>query len=516
MTYLTVPISAEDIDSAKGQIWDAAKAGAEMLELRTDYLNGLDVELLKKIIASAKETRLPFIVTCRDSKQGGINDYPARLRMEILVEAVRAGADFIDCEYASFRLGEAKLKQALSQNSKTRLILSAHDFQKKFANIKQIYRDISQCCPAAIPKIVYQANHINDCFEAFDLLNSRKTDMIVLCMGRAGIISRIIAKKLGSLITFASLDNDAATAPGQLTISRLKQLYRYDTINADTELLGIIADPVAHSISPLVHNSCLAQAGLNKIYLPLLTSGRAKGFNKFLDNIRDREWLGFSGLSITIPHKTNALEYLHRHGEYVEPLAVKIGAVNTITVGYNRRMSGYNTDYAGAMNALTSAMGIEKKQLHSVTAAVVGAGGVARAIVAGLTGTGAKVIIYNRTAAKAKRLAEEFNCNSAPLDRLDSCRAEVLINCTSLGMYPDVDFTPVPREILQPEMVVFDTVYNPIETLLLTHAKEAGAKVVNGAEMFLAQAMAQFKLFTKTEVSEEHMRTAVFDCLGGQ
>ncbi|NIA17531.1 MAG: shikimate dehydrogenase, partial [Planctomycetes bacterium] len=442
---------------------------------------------------------------------GGANDYSARLRMEILIEAVKAGADFIDCEYANFGLGETQLKQVLSQNSKTGLILSTHDFQKKFANIKQIYRDISQCCPAAIPKIVYQANHINDCFEAFDLLNSQKTDMIVLCMGQAGIISRIIAKKLGSFVTFASLDNDAATAPGQLTISQLKQLYRYDAVNADTELLGIIADPVGHSISPLVHNSCLARAGVNKIYLPLLVGGRTEDFNKFLDNIRDRKWLGFSGFSVTIPHKTNALEYLCKHEEYVEPLAVKIGAVNTITIGDNRRISGYNTDYAGAMSALTSAMGIEKKQLRGIAVAVVGAGGVARAIVAGLTETGAKVIIYNRTVAKAERLAEEFNCKSAPLDAMDSRRTEVIINCTSLGMYPDVDITPVPREILRPSTVVFDTVYNPIETLLLAQAKEAGAKIVNGAEMFLAQAMAQFKLFTGTEADEEYMRTIIFD-----
>ncbi|NIA16887.1 MAG: shikimate dehydrogenase, partial [Planctomycetes bacterium] len=424
--------------------------------------------------------------------------------------------DFIDCEYVNFRQDNAELKQSLSQNSKTRLILSAHDFQKKFANIKQIYQDIFQYCPPAIPKIVYQANHINDCFEAFDLLNSQKNDMIVLCMGSAGIISRIIAKKLGSFVTFASLDNDTATAPGQLTISRLKQMYRYDAISADTELLGIIADPVGHSISPPVHNRCLARAGINKIYLPLLVEAGAKGFNKFLDNIRDRHWLGFSGFSVTIPHKRNALEYLHKHGEYIESLAAKIGAINTIIIGDSRKMSGCNTDYAGAMSALTSAMGIEKRQLHGVTVAVVGAGGAARAIVAGLTATGAKVTIYNRTAAKAEKLADEFNCKSAPLDAPDICRAEVIINCTSLGMYPDVDFTPVPRKMLRPSMVVFDTVYNPIETLLLRQAKEAGARVINGAEMFLAQAAAQFKLFTGTEADEEYMRRTIFDCLCGQ
>ncbi len=511
--YLTVPISADNIDSAKEQILAAAKAGAEMLELRTDYLQGLSIELLKRLIASAKETSLPIIVTCRDVAEGGANDHSGQLRIEILLEAIRAGADFVDCEYANFKQNQDRLRGALSEKPKTRLILSAHNFQGKFADIVQLYQDISQSCPEAVPKLVYQANHLNDCFEGFDLLSSRKTDMIVLCMGQAGIISRIIAKKLGSLVTFASLDNDAATAPGQLTIGQLKNLYRYDSIDADTELFGVIADPVGHSISPQVYNSCFAHANQNKLYLPLLIQNGMKGFNEFLDNVRDREKLGLKGFSVTIPHKTNTLAYLNKHGEYIEPLAAKIGAVNTLKVGCNQRISGYNTDYAGAMDALASAMGIERKQLHGVSVTVVGAGGVSRAIVAGLTGVGAKVVIYNRTVAKAEQLAEEFNCKFAPASALSNCDAEVIINCTSLGMYPETDVTPVPQEVLKQGMVVFDTVYNPIETLLLAQAKQAGAKTVSGAEMFLGQAFAQYKLFTGTEADKKIMRAAILECL---
>ena len=513
MTYLTVPISAGNIDAAKEQILAAAKAGAEMLELRTDYLQELNIELLKKLITSAKETSLPIIVTCRDVAEGGANNYSGQLRLEILLGAIKAGADFVDCEYANFKQNQDNLQKAFSEKPKTRLILSVHNFQGKFADIVQLYQDISQSCPKAVPKIVYQAKHLNDCFEGFDLMNNRKSDMIVLCMGQAGIISRIIAKKLGSLITFASLDNDAATAPGQLTIEQLKDLYRYDSIDTDTELFGVIADPVGHSISPRVHNSCFAHANQNKLYLPLLIQDGTKAFNEFLDNVRDRETLGFKGFSVTIPHKTNALNYLNKHGEYIEPLAAKIGAVNTLKVGCNQRISGYNTDYAGAMDALVSAMGIERKQLHGISVTVVGAGGVSRAIVAGLTSVGAKVVIYNRTVKKAKRLAEEFNCKFAPADELSNCDAEVLINCTSLGMYPETDVTPIPQEVLKQDMVVFDTVYNPIETKLLAQAKKAGAKTVNGAEMFLGQALAQYKLFTGTEPDKEFMRASILRCL---
>ena len=141
---------------------------------------------------------------------------------------------------------------------------------------------------------------------------------------------------------------------------------------------------------------------------------------------------------------------------------------------------------------------------------------MARAIVAGLTGVGAKVTVYNRTVAKAERLAEEFNCKFAPAAAMVGCRAKVIINCTSLGMYPETDVTPVPREVLESGMVVFDTVYNPMETLLLAQAKEAGAEIVNGAEMFLAQAMAQFKLFTETDADKERMRTTISNCLSKQ
>ena len=158
------------------------------------------------------------------------------------------------------------------------------------------------------------------------------SDRIVLCMGEPGLISRILAKKLGSLVTFASLDEQAATAPGQLTITALKGLYRYDTIDADTELFGVIGDPVGHSLSPAIHNACFADLNMNKLYLPLHVQGGQEQFNQFLDNILARPWLGFRGFSVTIPHKHSLLEYVREKGGYVEPLAEKIGAANTLLV----------------------------------------------------------------------------------------------------------------------------------------------------------------------------------------
>ncbi|MDH4240019.1 MAG: shikimate dehydrogenase [Phycisphaerae bacterium] len=518
MTYLAVPIAAKDLDQARRQIKAALAAGAEILELRTDYLEDLTIDLVKKLITETKnatEQSVPIIVTCRDHKQGGAGAYPEQLRIEILTEAAMNGCDFIDCEYENFLSAAAQemLKPVLAESPKTRLILSAHNFKSRFEDINRLYQDILKACPTAIPKLVYTANHINDCFDAFDLLRNSSGGRIVFCMGEAGLTSRILAKKLGSFVTFASINEEAATAPGQLTIEQLKGLYRYDSIDADTELFGVIADPVGHSLSPAIHNACFADGDMNKLYLPLLVEGGGQGFDKFLNNILSREWLNFKGFSVTIPHKQSALNFVRAKNGFIEPLAEKIGAVNTLIIDKDGKPAAYNTDYAAALDAITSTMGITRADLKGLPVAVIGAGGVSRAIVAGLSDVGAGIRIYNRTVEKAKNLAAEFNCDFAGLDDLPNVDARLLINCTSIGMHPNIDATPFPQEGLKKDMVVFDTVYNPAETLLLKQAKQAGAKTVDGISMFVNQGLAQFKLFTGEEADAALMRKTIVGCL---
>lgn len=517
MTYLAVPIAAQNLDQAKQQIKAASAAGSEILELRTDYLENLTVDLVKKLIAAAGKApnpSLPLIVTCRDQKQGGVKAYPEQLRIDVLTEAVRAGCDFIDCEYENFRSSEVqeKIKTALAGSSKTRLILSAHDFKSRFEDINKHYHDILAVCPTAIPKLIYTANNINDCFEAFDLLHKTSGDVVVFCMGAGGLISRIIAKKLGSFVTFASINVEAATAPGQLTIEQLKGLYRYDSIDTDAELFGVIADPVGHSLSPAIHNACFGDKGMNKLYLPLLVEGGTKAFDEFLNNILMREWLNFKGFSVTIPHKQNALNFVKAKQGIIESLAEKIGAVNTLIIGTDGKPAAYNTDYAAALDAITTTMGITRPDLKGLPVTVIGAGGVARAIVAGLSDAGATIKIYNRTVKKAENLAAEFNCDFAGLDDLPKVEAKLLINCTSIGMYPNIDQTPLPKAYIKKDMVVFDTVYNPADTLLLKQVKEAGAKTIDGISMFVNQGLAQFKLFTGQDGSAELMRKTISNC----
>jgi len=517
-TKLAVPIAARNIDQAGTQIESARAAGADILELRTDYLENLNVDLIKKLIADVKnagDKKLPIIVTCRDKQQGGAIDYPQKLRVDVLAAALKAGAEFIDFEYENYLSieGQEKIRLALSQTSKSRLILSAHNFETKFDNIGKLYRNILNVCPVAIPKLIYVANHINDCFDAFDLLHQTSAERIIFCMGAGGLISRILAKKLGCFLTFASVEDIYATAPGQLTIKDLKELYRYDYIDTETRLYGVIADPVGHSLSPAIHNACFGDKQMNKLYLPLLVEGGRQEFDSFLHHALLRKWLNFRGFSITIPHKQNALAYVRASRGYVEPLAQKIGAVNTLLVGPDRKLEAYNTDYAGALDAITAGMKITKAKMNGLPVAVVGAGGVSRAIVAGLSDAGAQIRIYNRTVEKAEKLAAEFNCEFAPLGDLKSLDAKLLINCTSIGMHPNVEATPVPKESLKRGMAVFDTVYNPAETLLLKEARKKRMKTIDGISMFVNQAMAQFKLFTQNEGNSDLMRKVVCDSL---
>jgi 3-dehydroquinate dehydratase/shikimate dehydrogenase len=518
MTYLAVPIAAADLEQAKIQIKAALQAGAELLELRSDYLENLNPSLVEKLIAEAKRPRrpLPVIVTCRDHKQGGARQHPRQLRVSVLASALKAGAEFIDFEYENFldAQSQEKIKRALAESSKGRLILSAHNFESRFDDIRKLYQHIMNLYQAAIPKLAYKANHINDCFDAFDLLRRTGGDRIIFCMGEAGIISRIIAKKLGSLITFASIDDKITTAEGQPTIEQFKKLYRYDAINADTKLYGTIGSPIAHSISPAIHNACFTKTKLNKLYLPLHVEGGKAEFEQFMHHILGRSWLNFRGFSVTIPHKQNALELVRAGGGLVEPLAERIGAVNTLLADADGALSAYNTDYIGAMEAINSKL--PTAELKDLPVAIVGAGGAARAIVAGLCDAGAKITIYNRTIEKGKELARQFGCDFAPLTALQDTGAKLLVNCTSVGTYPDTNATPVPKKCLKKGMAVFDIVYNPRETLLLKHAKEKKLKRIDGLSMFVSQAAAQFKLFTGKNADTKLMRKTIHTCLSKQ
>ncbi len=504
-TLIATPLAARDLESLKGQVQQAVAQGADALELRADYLIGLDADRLRAALHAVRTlASLPVIVTCRDSREGGQIDPMPAVREEVLVAAVQAGAEYVDLELRNALQGSAwdPLRRALSVQSRTRLILSSHDFAKPFANLTERFRQTQAVCASAIPKLVYLAPHIHDCFPALDLLHGEGRGAIVLAMGPAGLITRVLACKLGAHLTFASLDEACATAPGQLSLACLKQLYHADTMDAHTELYGLIGDPIGHSQSPAIHNACFAQMDMNRRYLPFWVQGNDASLSRFLDQVAARPWLDVQGFSVTLPHKHAALDYVQSQGGTVEKLATKIGASNTLILARQAagaHWSAYNTDYSGAMDAIRRALHLQAGDLRDWPVAVLGAGGVARALVAGLADEGARLTIYNRTVVKAERLAQEFGCKASGLEALSNMEAKLIVNGTSVGMFPKIEGMPVPPEALEGVDAVFDTVYNPRETRLLREARARGAVGIDGVAMFVNQALAQFRLFTGVE-----------------
>lgn len=515
MTILAVSISVQTADQARTQIVQAAREGAEAVELRTDFMHSLDPSIVTELVRFAHEQNVSVLVTCRDRAQGGAGDWPTEKRIEILTAALDAGAEFADCEFSHYVRDsvQSQLREALQRNPKARLILSAHDFSGPFEDLNELYESIVTVCPEAIPKLVYTARHINDCFEGLDLLHNSDRDVIVLAMGPAGTVSRILAGKAGGFLSFACLSREEATAPGQVPVGRMKDLYRWDRIDEETELFGVIGNPVGHSLSPAIYNACFEASGLNAVYLPFLVTGGQAEFETFMHQILRRRWLHAGGFSVTIPHKTHALDFAHHEGNFVDNLHESIGAVNTLKIGFNGIVTGYNTDCGGAMDALTETLGVGRHELHDMKAAVVGAGGAARAVLAGLVEVACRVTIYNRTLSKAQSLAREFRCKAARLEEIRNTKAKIIINCTSIGMYPNVNNSPVPPGVFGPDIVAFDTVYNPLKTRFLQDAEAAGARTVSGAEMFIRQAVTQYELLTGSQPDEKIIRKTVLENL---
>jgi len=270
-------------------------------------------------------------------------------------------------------------------------------------------------------------------------------------------------------------------------------------INADTRICCLIGDPVEHSLSPLVHNAGYQALGINYAYV----SFRVSDIRQAVEGLRG---LGIRGASVTIPHKTSAMKYLDR----LDPLAERIGAVNTI-VNDDGVLTGYNTDGDGAIKALEEVTTLEGKK-----AVLVGAGGAALAIAFGLKARGVKLVVLNRTGAKARELAQKVGAEGyGGLKLAEIASADILINATPVGMPPETDRSIIPGELLHNRLTVFDIVYNPRETRLLAEARERGRAVVYGDRMFLYQAAKQFELFTGLKGPLKAMESALAQALEG-
>ncbi|RIK68581.1 MAG: shikimate dehydrogenase [Planctomycetota bacterium] len=512
MCLLIVPVSGDDIDEVRARIDAALSAGANAIELRLDLMGPLSADDVRSL-RSDTAREIPFILTIRSAAEGGHWDGDDDERVSRLIE-FGPFADFIDVELALWRRSaniRQKIELALHRAdevshdggveqvgfaARRRLILSHHDLKSRPAALHKLWLEMLAEPACHAPKIAWRARSIRDNFEALDLLRDSPRPAIALCMGAEGILSRVVAKKFNAFGTFAALQTDLATAPGQLTIEQFTHTYRWRTIDSDSALYGVIGDPVSHSLSPRIHNAAFADAGLNAIYLPLHVTASYEAFKAFMVEIIARPWLGFRGFSITLPHKENALRFVLESGGRIDAAAQRVGAVNTLCLSPEGALSACNTDYAAASQCLAEAVKDRKPTAPNLRAAVLGAGGVARAVVAALRDLGAEVAIYNRTHDRAEALAAQFGGRALPWNDRARHTANLVVNCTSVGMTPRDDESPLPSDALCTDLIVFDTVYRPRETRLLREARSRGCATVDGVAMFTRQALTQFQIWT--------------------
>ncbi len=270
------------------------------------------------------------------------------------------------------------------------------------------------------------------------------------------------------------------------------ELYRWSAMDAGTRVFGVLGDPVRHSMGPRLFNPWFADAGINAVYLPLLVSREGDCLERFLLGCRRRRWLDIGGFSVTLPHKAAVL---HSTTISADRMALSIGAINTL-VFQGDEMKGYNTDCHAAIDSLANALGREPRDLSQMTFDVLGTGGAARAILAGLQSFGCPVTVYGRSPQRTAEISAAFSCTPAPWNQRTKRNGEILINCTNVGLGPAVDDSPMPEGSFKGCHLVFDLIYHPLETKLLRQAARAGALVLNGLDMFVRQAAMQFELWT--------------------
>ena len=471
------------------------------IEFRLDYLPKPLAALprLKQFLLD--NTATTAIATCRCEENGGKFHGSNNAALEILLKSAEAGFQIVDIELESI---EKLPKNTLAhlREAGAAVIISWHDFHAT-KDLDGIYKRILPFNPDFI-KIVPTARTLSDNLTLMRFLERvgehANDNVVAICMGEAGIISRVLGLRAGSAFTFAAANLGEETAPGQIAARTLIETYRIDQVDNATKVYGVAGNPLASSLSPIMMNTAFRRETVNAVYLALQTS-------KVDDLFKLAREIPIQGLSVTMPLKQDVMPLLER----TDPLSAKIGAVNTITRLPDGKFYGFNTDVAGIVGPLE-----RRLSLKDAKVLVLGAGGAARAAVFGCRDKGAEVWILNRTAESAHKLARQSGAKTMRRDQLPKTSFDVIINATSVGMASTTG-KGAPAAVLQPSEInarlVFDLVYNPIETPLLRMARQKGIPVITGVEMFVQQGARQFEIWTGKPAPEEEMLRVVLHSL---
>ncbi len=451
--------------------------GADLLEIRID---GLSVEEVSKRLPSLlSESPLPTVVTCRSVDEGGMFEGEEEDRVAMYRVALECDSPprYIDIEHET--LTRHPLMLDVLKGEHTDFILSWHDMNGRPKDLVKRAAAMQMVAGISLVKMVWRARSLRDNLEAFSLLASRQQPMIAMCMGEYGLMSRVLAPKFGGFAVFAFVEGQEATAPGQPTTKDLSSLYRFNEINSETKVYGIVGNNVAHSASPAFHNAAFELAGENAVYLPLPIPSGWEHLKATMLEFAHFDTLHFSGASITIPHKENMMKLLDAEDDN----CTRSGATNTITCVENT-FTGNNTDIQALVELAPNA----KRVL------ILGGGGVARAGIIAMQSLGAEVFVATRKEEQAEQLASDLGCfiASSELQAIDT-----IINCTPVGMVGGNDEqgnplkTLLPTLALTPSMTIIDTVYTPKQTPFIKRAIEIGCTTITGDKMFRLQAAAQ-------------------------
>jgi 3-dehydroquinate dehydratase/shikimate dehydrogenase len=470
---------------------ETALKDSRFLEFRLDFLPKPLAVLpyLRQFLAEHRD--VTAIATCRRKAFGGGFDGNLVAELDVLSKAAQTGCQIVDLEVETAE--ECKPAQlARLRACGAALLISYHDFTRT-KGLDQAANRIEAFEPDFV-KVVSTARTLADNLAVLRLIEDRSmaSQVVGIAMGEEGVVSRVLAPRAGAAFTFASFSEGTETAAGQVTAETMRDLYRLEHVDQATRIFGVAGFPIAHSLSPLLHNAAFRRENVNAILLPLKVRTVADLMTLALE-------LPLAGAAVTMPLKEDVLPYLAN----MDPLTGKIGACNTLRTGADGKLYGFNTDVAGVVRPLE-----RRIRLKGARVAVVGAGGAARAAVFGLVAQGAEVFVVNRTHDRAVTLARQAKAKSLKHELLAKQHVDVLINSTPCGMPGVKPVLPIAENELN-ATIVFDMVYNPIETPLLKLAKSRGAHVISGLAMFVQQAARQFEIWTGKPAPESEMMRVV-------
>jgi 3-dehydroquinate dehydratase/shikimate dehydrogenase len=433
----------------------------------------------------------PTIATCRRTEAGGQFQGGIEQQVAILQSAVRAGCQWVDLELESVRRAGPRL---VTQFHPAKVIVSYHNFRRT-PPLGPILRGMARM-PVQVVKIAAYARELQDNLRIHRLLTTRRRrnpKIVCLGLGPSGIPSRVLALHWGCPFTYASTANGHAAAPGQLPGEVMRSVYRVDHLDHRTQLFGILGSHASISLSPAMQNAAFQAKRVNAAYLPCETK-RLRDFLVFARR------LNFHGFSVTMPFKQSII----RHLDWLDPLATRIGACNTVAIQHGKWM-GWNTDAAAVVEVLS-----KRLRLAGSRILILGAGGAARAAAYSLSAEGAQVVIaaIPKDEAAARRVARGVSARAIPWEAAEGLEVDAVINATPVGMAPHADACPIDLARLRVR-VVFDMVYYPVETRFLAQARSRGLTAISGLEMLVAQGARQFEIWTGLAAPRALMEQAV-------